>query len=501
MKSVQLSALEKVYAQGDRIMIAVLWVLLIVSLGMAEWYGTWAEALTIGLPAAIVPTLMWYLKPGQFLTRMANASAFMVFSALQIHQAHGLTEMHFGIFVLLAFLLYYRDIWPIVTAAGLIAVHHLAFNYMQAAGYPVYVFQSGTGLGMVFLHAVFVVFETVVLCYQAWLFDKEIIQSLELKEIGEHLTMQDGKIDLNYRHENAQSDFAQGFNIFIESVGGVIARTRNLAEQLQSVMEQTVEKSERTNQDVFHQQEQIDHVATAINEMSATVHEVARNATQAAENAEVADSEAKNGKAVVEQTIEVINTLAHNVDSAGEAILKVENSSNEIGMVLEVIRGISEQTNLLALNAAIEAARAGESGRGFAVVADEVRTLASRTQSSTEEIQAMIETLQEGSKHAVEIMEQGRNQAQQGVEQVSVAGSSLDSITGAVKTITDMNAQIACAAEEQSHVADEINQNVAKLSQLGQAAANEVQGMAQASQELAQYITELFTQVDKFKVQ
>ena len=224
---------------------------------------------------------------------------------------------------------------------------------------------------------------------------------------------------------------------------------------------------------VLEQKDEVDKVATAMTQMSATVHEVARNATEAAEAAQRADEETSKGKMVVSQAIEAIDLLANEVNEAAQVIHRLEQDSDEIGAVLDVIRGIAEQTNLLALNAAIEAARAGEQGRGFAVVADEVRTLAQRTQQSTQEIQNMIERLQSGAQDAVKAMEQGRSRAQVGVEQAAEAGTSLETIAQAVGTISDMNTQIATAAEEQSVVAEEINLNIVTISDMADKIASD----------------------------
>ena len=246
----------------------------------------------------------------------------------------------------------------------------------------------------------------------------------------------------------------------------VVWRIGDAAGNLEESALQAVDISRKTNDDMDRQAKEIEMVATAMNEMTATVHDVASNASHTAEATRVADQEVQTGKVVVHESINTIGELAKRVEEAVTVIAKLAQDSEQIGSVVEVIRGIAEQTNLLALNAAIEAARAGEQGRGFAVVADEVRTLASRTQSSTDEIQVMIQKLQNAAGQAVGVMEQGQQAARSIVEQASHAGESLDSITRAVDTITAMTTQIATAAEEQSAVAEEINRNVVNISSL-----------------------------------
>ncbi|MGD8640789.1 MAG: methyl-accepting chemotaxis protein, partial [Gammaproteobacteria bacterium] len=204
---------------------------------------------------------------------------------------------------------------------------------------------------------------------------------------------------------NAFNLFASKVQDIIKEVSGITARVAGASERLTVVTEETRKGADK-------QQQETDEVAIAVNEMSASGQEVARNANSAADAAHNADVAADNGRQVVGHTIEAIDSLANEVKEAGAVIDRVEQDSESIGGVLDVIRGIAEQTNLLALNAAIEAARAGEQGRGFAVVADEVRTLASRTQQSTAEIQSMIERLQSGTREAVNVMDQSRQMAE-----------------------------------------------------------------------------------------
>jgi methyl-accepting chemotaxis protein len=285
-----------------------------------------------------------------------------------------------------------------------------------------------------------------------------------------------------------------------DGLHALISEVTNSTSQLSTAAEEMSVVSEQNRRGAQQQQSEIDQIATAMNEMAATVQDVARNAAAAADAASKANDEAQNGRRVVTDTVEAIDAVAREVESAAGVIHKLDADSVSIGAVLDVIKGIAEQTNLLALNAAIEAARAGEQGRGFAVVADEVRTLATRTQESTQEIQKMIERLQAGAKNAVQVMEQGRGKAKASVEQAARAGQSLGTIAQAVGTINGMNTQIASAAEEQGAVAEEINRNVVNISRIASETASGVDQTAAASAELARLAGRLQAQVGKFKV-
>ncbi|MBK1723562.1 methyl-accepting chemotaxis protein [Thiocystis violacea] len=286
----------------------------------------------------------------------------------------------------------------------------------------------------------------------------------------------------------------------VESIKRVLQEVSSASAQVAAAAVQLAATSEQTREQVRVGQSETDQVATAMNEMTATVEEVARHAADAARAAQDTDKETEAGGQVVTQTITAIDLLAQEVESASQVIAKLSVDSGEIGAVLDVIRGVAEQTNLLALNAAIEAARAGEQGRGFAVVAAEVRTLASRTQSSIQDIQEKIERVQNGSAGAVQVMEKGQAMARESVVQAQRAGESLQAISAAITSINDMNRQIASAAEEQTAVAEEINRNIHTISQtVDQTSAGSTQ-IATASEQLAGLASLLQERVGQFRI-
>ena len=278
-----------------------------------------------------------------------------------------------------------------------------------------------------------------------------------------------------------------------------MGRILESGKQMDDAVSRVASAVEQSSRGIEQQQHEIDQVATAMNEMAATVQEVARNTANASEAAHGAAMAADKGKVVISESVEAIEALASEVGRAAEVIHRLEADTTSITKILEVISGIAEQTNLLALNAAIEAARAGEQGRGFAVVADEVRTLASRTQTSTKEIQQMIEKLQRGAKEAVAVMESSQEKAKGGVRHAGNAGQSLEEIVAAVGIISDMNAQVATAAEEQSAVAEEINRNIHNLADAGEQNAQAARDTSSAAGNLRQLARGLYELVRQYR--
>nr|WP_312152578.1 methyl-accepting chemotaxis protein [Pseudomonas sp.] len=266
-----------------------------------------------------------------------------------------------------------------------------------------------------------------------------------------------------------------------ELIGGI----RDGVTQIASAAEELSAVTEQTSAGANSQKVETDQVATAMHEMAATVQEVARNAEQASHAATGADDEARAGDRVVGEAISQIERLAEEVHRSTEAMNLLQQESQKIGSVMDVIKSVAEQTNLLALNAAIEAARAGEAGRGFAVVADEVRGLAQRTQKSTEEIEELVASLQNGTQQVANAMLGSRNLTESSVELARKAGGSLENITRTVSNIQSMNQQIAAAAEQQSAVAEEISRSILNVRDVSEQTASASDETAASSVELA----------------
>ncbi|MGF1906175.1 MULTISPECIES: methyl-accepting chemotaxis protein [Aliivibrio] len=318
------------------------------------------------------------------------------------------------------------------------------------------------------------------------------------RELGE------GEGDLTHRIEVKGNDeiaeLSKGFNSFVEKIHTTVAEVVETGHVLHVTAENVALKATSTRDNSEMQRDQTLQVVTAINQMGSTIHEIASNAASAAQSASDAEESTQNGRQTVIQSRDAIIQLEGDLVQVSKVVEQLAGTTQDIGSILDVIRGISDQTNLLALNAAIEAARAGEHGRGFAVVADEVRQLASRTSVSTDEIQKMIDQLQSEAKNAVDAMEASHAVTARGVKSADTATEVLAGIALSITDISDMNTQVATATEEQSTVVYTINQNIEEINGINELTTATAQELADSSQQLNSLSQRLDQLVGAFKV-
>ncbi|VVN56839.1 Methyl-accepting chemotaxis protein McpQ [Pseudomonas fluorescens] len=322
----------------------------------------------------------------------------------------------------------------------------------------------------------------------------------ETLSIVERISAGDLSQDLVVNRRDELGVLQQGIQRMGTTLRELISGIRDGVTQIASAAEELSAVTEQTSAGVNSQKIETDQVATAMHEMTATVQEVARNAEQASLAAADADGQARAGDKVVAEAIAQIERLAAEVARSTDAMSHLQQESNKIGSVMDVIKAVAEQTNLLALNAAIEAARAGEAGRGFAVVADEVRGLAQRTQKSTEEIEGLVAGLQNGTQQVANVMNNSRSLTDSSVELTRKAGVSLENITRTVSNIQSMNQQIAAAAEQQSAVAEEISRSIVNVRDVSEQTATASDETAKSSVELARLGSQLQQMVSHFRV-
>ena len=455
------SSLASFRLKADSIMRATLGGLFLACLGLGALYGQWGAALLAGLPALAVPILLTRMAPGAFVGRAAIAAAFMVFSALMIHLARGMIEMHFSVFVLLAFLIVYCDWRLIVLAAGVIAVHHVGFNALQAAGMGVYVLPSSASFGVIVLHAVFVVVESAVLVYLSNLLRVLIEGSAQVaaiaRRIGEGDLESDGGVA-------GDSDLVASVMTMRDRLRDMIGEIRSNASQVDSASTELAASSRELTGGAAQQHESTVAIAAAVEELTVSVAHLNGNAKDAREIVAASARSAESGGIIVRKSVDDMRAIESAIADARGEIGRLGERSQAAARVVQIINEIAAQTNLLALNAAIEAARAGEAGRGFAVVSDEVRRLAERTQTSTSEIQGMMTGMLESRDALVARIDTVVERVASGVSNATEAGASIERLVADARRVGSVVDEIAAALAEQNVAANDISRHVERIS-------------------------------------
>jgi methyl-accepting chemotaxis protein len=414
--------LRAIAAEADQLVVWTVIALAAVSLALSPIYKTWL-AFAAGLPPAAVAWWSYNRYRGTLRLRQTFAVALMLQCSVMIDQTHGLIEVHFVIVALIGLLMYYRDWRPLVTAASTTLVLHLAVGGLQMAGLPVHLFPCGHSMWMIAVHGVIVAAETAVFI---------VIVTRSRADV--------------HRVEAGQA----ANEVQIRRAAEAAASIREAIAGLSSACGQT----EIT---VADERGQLIQVAGAITEMTTVASLIRTNVQEAAENARVFTASLEEGRKAASATRETAEQMQDAMQSVGKDLSALESVLGKISNVVKFIDEVAQRTNLLALNAAIEAARAGEMGRGFAVVAGEVRRLAESTQTSTSEIEGLVNEVLEAATKV-------RGSVDSGIGQLATNGRQLVEVLGRIQAANEGSGKILEGTRFIAHSVEEQHAAIRDLS-------------------------------------
>jgi methyl-accepting chemotaxis protein len=473
--------------------------LFLYGLALAPLHDTWGIAIVSGGSCLFAVLCLFKLVPGSRLLRVSVATAFMLFCAQHIQQGHGVVEFHFGIFVLLALLLYYRDWLPPFVAAVVVAGHHLSFYYLQSQGHPVFMLNpENQSWSLVFLHAAYVVVETSIIIWMAIDSKRDMEQTLSVNHCITTIVAEEGAIDLQHR-VTFSAETSERLNGFLDTTEIL---TKEVKVNSQNINTQSLALESASNAISLMMGEQTqntDSIAASISNMSDVTDHVANSAGRASEQLSMARRSSEEGALAGNNSLNEIESLNSTIENASVKVTEMENHCGSISILLSTIQSISEQTNLLALNAAIEAARAGDQGRGFAVVADEVRVLARRTQDTTNEVQKALDALKDSSTQSVVAMADSMKNAGECVEETKKTVNALTGVNGNLISLEEIVNAVKDSAVEQSDVAREVVEKVKVLQGLAKTSLDEVSSSKTYSQDVRRFSEGLMKKVSLFK--
>ena len=485
---------------ANKIFIGVLAVQFLLAVGIGIYTDTLFVGLIFGAPILALPLFLITKFPNLTLTHIVVGIAVQLMTALHIQQSFGLTEIHFEIFVVLAFLSYYRNWMVIGASTAIVAVHHILFFILQSNDTPIYVFEEGhLSFSILVIHALFAVAEGGVLMFVSKMSHQTAIASLKLSNSVNEILSDGDSLNLAIKLDDDNEDM-KPFNRIIRSIGELIKQTSEVSQKVTRVSKRVSTLSGELQESMATSSVQVNSIASSSEEMSTTISNVAANANNANRIAGDTKSDSINAKTIIETTNNDVTALKSDLSQTSGTINSLSEKCDRISQVMDAIKVVSEQTNLLALNAAIESARAGEHGRGFAVVADEVRQLAIKTRESVEEISEVSAALIQDGNTSVEQMKQCLNSADQAMKATSNACDLISKVSEGISEVETNISEVASSTEEQSLASTTIATSAVQLHDLSQREVESIEASALEVEELNRNTQLLEQQLSKFNV-